>query len=444
VYSRRPYFKHYLHPEIYEPVFERFANPEISESIRAIANLTKIPLKTLYRWRGHYLNNASWRPNRRQMLPNRRKFTPGEEGAIAHYITERFLERHVPITLSVLRVIVLAKSEEFLADAGDIDGEAEHMRTPPRRQAFVCSRHFLSDFMKRNHLSYRCVRAARRPMIDQSEVERYRAEISEAYRTLPWDRILNADESFWLILYLPGKTVAEAGVETVKVHTEGDPKAGLTLLGTITAAGTKLPLLLVAKGLTSRCHKQLGIGLSRRWPVCIAHSPSGWVTQAVFNIYLEFLRQQIPDGPLCLVLDQYPTHVSVPSTALAARLGIQVITVPKGATGTWQPLDRRIYGIMKSSAHARWARQFLDDEIPVPTKARAAELALEVWDSLSQDVILGAWDFDESYTGDSDDDIPNDDDDAFLDVEYGHDDVDELDIAMMDELSTDDDDDNHT
>jgi hypothetical protein len=69
---------------------------------------------------------------------------------------------------------------------------------------------------------------------------------------------LNSDESFWLILYRPRKTVAPTGAETVKVEVDGDPKAGLTLMGTITAAGTKLPLFLVAKGLTRRCHKQFG------------------------------------------------------------------------------------------------------------------------------------------------------------------------------------------
>jgi hypothetical protein len=49
-------------------------------------------------------------------------------------------------------------------------------------------------------------------------VERYREEVSEAYHTLPWDPILNADESLWLISYLAAKTVAPIGVETVKVH----------------------------------------------------------------------------------------------------------------------------------------------------------------------------------------------------------------------------------
>jgi hypothetical protein len=145
--------------------------------------------------------------------------------------------------------------------------------------------HFLTNFMKRNRLSYRCARAARRPVTDPEEVEHYRAELEEVYVTPPWDRVLNADESFWLILYLPRKTVAPARAETVKVEIDSDLKAGLALMGTITAAGTILPLFLVAKGLTRRCRKQFG-DVADHADVCVTHSQSGWVTQPVFSEYL--------------------------------------------------------------------------------------------------------------------------------------------------------------
>jgi hypothetical protein len=203
-------------------------------------------------------------------------------------------------------------------------------------------------------------------------------------------------------------------------------------MGTITAAGTKLPLFLVAKGCTCRCHNQLGSELTRRWPVHIAHSPSGWVTQPVFVEYLSFLRRMIPDGPLCLVLDQYPTHVTPVSEAHAAGLGIRLIKVPKGGTGIWQPLDRRIYGAMKSKARARWARLFARSEVPLATKEFAAELARQCWKELPEELILEAWDFDEMYPEEEPtDDLGSDDDDAFFDVEHGHDDLEETDLSLI-------------
>jgi hypothetical protein len=85
-------------------------------------------------------------------------------------------------------------------------------------------------------------------VIDPDEVERYRPELAEAYETIPLDHIVNADESFWLILYLPQKTIALTGTETVKAEIDGDPKAGMTIMGIITALGLSSPCSLSRKG----------------------------------------------------------------------------------------------------------------------------------------------------------------------------------------------------
>jgi hypothetical protein len=87
---------------------------------------------------------------------------------------------------------------------------------------------------------------------------------------------------------------------------------------------------------------------------------------------------------------------------------------------------------MKVQAHARWARIFAQSEIPVAMKALAAGLPKEYWDELKQDLLLSAWDFDEAY-GDNEDDNRgnNDDGDAFTDLEYGHDGLKKADLMTM-------------
>jgi hypothetical protein len=134
--------------------------------------------------------------------------------------------------------------------------------------------------------------------------------------------------------------------------------------------------------------------------------------------------------------------VTPESEGEAARLGIRLIKVLEGATGVWQPFDRKIYGTMKSKADARWARLFAQSEIPVATKDLAAGLAIDCWDELAQDVILSAWHFDEAYGDDEDDDSGTmDDDNAFIDVEYGHNDLEEADLMLMTTTAADSDDD---
>jgi hypothetical protein len=70
--------------------------------------------------------------------------------------------------------------------------------------------------------------------------------------------IVNFDESCWRLVMTSGRTVAERGAETVRRYVNGDTKAGFTFFASILADGTKLPLILFAKGKTPRCHRRFG------------------------------------------------------------------------------------------------------------------------------------------------------------------------------------------
>jgi hypothetical protein len=81
---------------------------------------------------------------------------------MAQYVTNHFLQRHVPVTLEILRTLILAQYQLFLQSAG---GDERSVSARPRPD-FRCTRHFLTNFMKRNRLADRCTRAIRRPVID--------------------------------------------------------------------------------------------------------------------------------------------------------------------------------------------------------------------------------------------------------------------------------------
>jgi hypothetical protein len=90
----------------------------------------------------------------------------------------------------------------------------------------------------------------------------------------------------WLVFWQRQKTVSEKGVEIVTVEINGDPKTGFTLIDSIAANDDHLPLFLIAKGVTFRCHKQFG----RLFPGSIDHSKSGWVNEELFFRFLSFIR----------------------------------------------------------------------------------------------------------------------------------------------------------
>jgi hypothetical protein len=49
---------------------------------------------------------------------------------------------------------------------------------------------------------------------------------------------------------------------------------------------------------------------------------------------LEWLREQLPHGPICLILDQYRTHDTTAFQAKAEHLGISLLWTLKGAASS--------------------------------------------------------------------------------------------------------------
>jgi hypothetical protein len=58
------------------------------------------------------------------------------------------------------------------------------------------------------------------------------------------------DESSWRLVIVSERTVAERGAETVNRFINGDVKATFTFFALVVADGTKVLLILVAKGKT--------------------------------------------------------------------------------------------------------------------------------------------------------------------------------------------------
>jgi hypothetical protein len=53
--------KHHLYPEVCEPIFERFQNPDVAEPFRSIALLTQVPLVRIYAWQEEFHLPLDWR-----------------------------------------------------------------------------------------------------------------------------------------------------------------------------------------------------------------------------------------------------------------------------------------------------------------------------------------------------------------------------------------------
>jgi hypothetical protein len=118
--------------------------------------------------------------------------------------------------------------------------------------------------------------------------------------------------------------------------------------------------------------------------------------------YLDWLREQLPPEPRCLLLDQYGTHTTEQMNRKAEALGIEFIFVPKGATKRYQPPDKRIFGSLKSNGREKWRYELAQHHGKSWTREVGAELLLQSWNELSNSVVTVCWDSGEKISDDED------------------------------------------
>jgi hypothetical protein len=312
---------------------------------------------------------------------------------ITEEVILNFVSQEKILTFDGLREICRKHYSAFQAQFDQFlnDGQIEST-TPPHQPLphFNCSDTFLRGFMKRNGLSFRQIRCARRPEISAEETATFLEQIDEAFQTTPPDFIINCDETPWRICQPPKKTITKKGTASVKISIKGDTKASFTMIAAITAANEKLPLFFIAKGKTCRCHKQFGKHQDYEYDV--GHSPSGWATQPVFLMFLRYIRYHRPGPRIKLVMDQFPVYMTDETKATADRHRIDIIFVPAGGTSRYQPLDRLVFGALKKISAANWSRLYTSGQLPKQDKVFGAQLALESWSQISESVLIPAWD----------------------------------------------------
>lgn len=136
-------------------------------------------------------------------------------------------------------------------------------------------------------------------------------------------------------------TIAPTGTDEIVIPSEKNTKECFTAIRTCSRS-KKYDLIVLGVGTTHQCCSKFG-AQAEAWP-----SLGGWVDELMMIQYLNWFSTNVSmNKPCALVLDQYPIHTISLVKEVAQELRIVLIYVPKNATGVHQPLDRRIFGIIK-------------------------------------------------------------------------------------------------
>ena len=410
---KRKYAKYYKDTKLVAEILTYFeSHKHQSYKLTDLSLSSGIPVYQLSKWRTSWEKDSSFVPGK-ALGQHKRLFTEDQERNAADFIRVQFINTGVMMRRKHLKSILYTLWQSF---------DLEKRSQLPKR---LISNHFVKSFCKRNGFSFRRMRKKKRSDVNEEEVRHFLQEFAEAFSTYPWFRILNMDETSWNYVFLRGEVLAEKGKEDVNAQLPDDYRKSFTTIATIGADGTKYPPFFLAKGKTYASVRQFEGMKSADDQYHLHYSEGGNTDEKTMLFYLRKVTEWMNHEPCVLILDHYPSHETDAVKELATSLGIKLIYIPTSATEKYQPLDRRIFGAVKSMGSS-YFDDFVFESKRGYTKPEAADLFIKCWSQVTVDLIQKAWKLGENE--DDEEEETNDSDfEPYDDCEEEEEDIGELD-----------------
>ena len=373
-YKRGRYIKYSLLGKEIVEIQQLIQDPKYGDCAY-IAFERKIPSSTVRTWKSKIKHDPNYDIKRGYKRNRRAIFTEAEEQAMADYIRVNIIGAGQFFTDSDFRTLAFAAFyEKYL-----------NVETPPK---FSCSNGFISGFKMRHRFSSRRTHLKRRPNIDDSDLEKWKSKIRNLLRETPKDRVVNVDETAWFFYPKGLLTWAIKGSSDISVNINGNDKDNITALCSITAAGTKLPMMLIASGKTERVEdSQLG----DVYPHWRCHSETGWTTEETFIEYLLHISEFFNNEEVHLILDVYAAHRTERVKETAKNNNIHLHFIPPGCTDLVQPLDVKVFGSLKATARKLFRERFGALSGRKVSSQDAVQNLIRAWEGIGINVTEEAW-----------------------------------------------------
>ena len=313
------------------------------------------------------------------------------EGGIIYHIYSKFLKKGYQFTDSMCRGIALAFWNKY----------------PEYRiaQHFSASYKWIKRFKVKYGLVNRKAHYHRRSDCAKSTAKMYHEKMIALYNKHKEEGtlalLLNIDETNWMINGHRDITWGKIGSEHIEFSGTFPEKDSLTAIAAISADpdNFKLPLCIIREGKTNQSKKIL-TSIEQYFQIEI--SESGWSTVRCFANYLIWLRAELNerykkmpnysnDTKIDIILDLYATHRNSTIKRLASSLNFELHFIPAGLTDSFQPLDRYIFGALKSMARKEWNIKYALDPEKGCTIIDACIILVRCWNRINPSTQRRAW-----------------------------------------------------
>jgi hypothetical protein len=293
---------------------------------------------------------------------------------------------------------------------------------------------FIRDFRLHNRFSLRGPGLKKRCAATREMQEAFLQWVQTLLREYPHGRIINIHETNWRSVSPGFETWATTRTASFSVQIANDHNEGITAIAGVAATWMKLPLTVTGKGKTPRCLAALNLPPGIRTAI----SKFGRTTVDVLLRCFQLWRENLdPSGPSDLLRNTSSAHRAAVTKEVAIKWGIELVFIPPGCTNRLQPLDRRIFGVLK--AHAREiSRTHCHTTCGAKiTRSTIARNLLRTWECIPPDIIESTWDIIFQGAWSSDDGGKPDDqgDDEEFQLRMRQEDLDDLESKTIGEQS---------
>lgn len=234
------------------------------------------------------------------------------------------------------------------------------------------SRHWAYSFFHRMKFVKRKVTTAKSKYTDANFAKVKEAFLNEVVTTvemeeIPAELILNWDQTAVKIVPTCTWTMDRQGSKRVEVAGAND-KHAITAFFCGSLLGDFLPLHVIYKGKTTRCHPRYQFPLD--WD--ITHSPKRWsnedtMLQYVANIIIPYIKRAREDfeddTPALVIYDNFKGQITEAVYDLLEINNIHVCLLPANTTDKLQPMDLSVNKAAKSFLKQCFERWYSDQVI---------------------------------------------------------------------------------
>lgn len=321
------------------------------------------------------VNDPSFNPLNKQTNTDRRVFTNEEEEEITNYILENIIKEGILFTNYDFKLLIMdAFNEKYLY-------EEDYDKIPK----FNASDGFVTDFKSRNNFISRRLHVAWRPLVKNFD-DIFAQQMNQLFKTVKPCYIINIDETSWEVIPKILKSWHVKGEDHVLRYVNSNCKENITVVAGVRADGLRLPLQFIATGKTEKVlETQIGdVGDHMK-----TFSENGWTTKETFKLYLLGIRNfyNFTSETIHIILDGYKVHISEEIIEFAESNNFKLYFIPHGYTDQLQPLDVKLFGILKSYARRLFIERYRYDPYKIRKKIDACQDLVCAWEKLDIDTI---------------------------------------------------------